>query len=266
LAQGLVQVLVPTMDEWDPFLDPADEVALDPAAKPSLRRIRVLVLHGGCSNARVMGFQLTRLAKRLDGRVDLVYVNGPLVYPDDSSAVEEQRTIFKGIASELKFYSFHQCLQTGHGQYGERSDDGLGGVLTYLQNQIRINAPIDGVLGFSEGANAASVLAAQSATGAGATLNFAVHLCPGRPQWAKQRAELFKDRLPLPSLHVSGSQDIECPNENALRDLYEDPVCIMGDGDHKPIPATSSAEADRICDAIAEFLIKQLPVDDGQSA
>merc|ERR1719433_639342 len=72
--------------------------------------------------------------------------------------------------------------------------------LSWLQAQIKKHGPFDGVLGFSQGANFAVMLAAQSYTGAGKPLSFVVPMCPNAPGYAGQLPELFEAPLPVPAL------------------------------------------------------------------
>eukprot|EP00747_Dinoflagellata_sp_TGD_P174079 gnl/TRDRNA2_/TRDRNA2_213789_c0_seq1.p1 gnl/TRDRNA2_/TRDRNA2_213789_c0~~gnl/TRDRNA2_/TRDRNA2_213789_c0_seq1.p1 ORF type:complete len:188 (+),score=26.06 gnl/TRDRNA2_/TRDRNA2_213789_c0_seq1:258-821(+) len=129
----------------------------------------------------------------------------------------------------------------------------LDEALALLQEQLHIHAPIDGVLGFSQGANMASLLAAQAVAGEGAALTFVVHLCPARPGWVEQRPDLFQLKLPIRSLHISGEKDPRPPLP--LLELYKDPLFMMHSDGHKTVPSTSVEEANRVAGVIADFVV-----------
>jgi len=244
--------------DWDPFADPAEEACTEAVLEGP---VRVLCLHGTCSNGRVMKFQLQRVAKCLGARAELIFVDGPTQTSTDTPLYAEQQKLF-GKAFGPCFFDFHPWLQPGKGfQVGMEPDaSGLDDVITYLQELFHRHSPIHGVLGFSEGANAASLLVGEiMAKGDAADLRFVVHLNPGRPDWVKQRPELFRHKLMLRSLHSSALNDDQVPQQCALRDLYEHPVCMTHEGGHQPLPGTSVAEAQRVAEGIAEFIVGAAP-------
>jgi len=67
--------------------------------------------------------------------------------------------------------------------------------------------PIDGILGFSQGANFALMLAAQAAAGTGIPVDFVVLLGPNAPGYVEQLPDLFAKPLPVPALIVRGEQE-----------------------------------------------------------
>merc|ERR1719469_1277498 len=79
--------------------------------------------------------------------------------------------------------------------------------LEYLQGKLREHAPVDGVLGFSQGANFAAMLGAQAVHG-GAPLGFVCLICPYAPGYAKQLPELFNgEPVKVPALIIRGEQE-----------------------------------------------------------
>lgn len=223
-------------------------------------------------------------ARKFDKKLELIFIDGPLPVEEDHPLRKAQEAIFKG----MQFYEFARWTKDADFRSSEqfkdellkrfplesdlsahleahpedlvrstslRKYDGLESALEYLQTQLRQHSPIHGVLGFSQGANLASLLAAQSVSGEGAFFHFVVHICAGRPGWVQQRPELFHRPLPMQSLHISGEKDITVPL--SLQHLYENPTCMTHNDGHRPIPGTSADEANRVANAIVGFILSQ---------
>merc|ERR1711879_458414 len=98
---------------------------------------------------------------------------------------EESARIF-GKAYGTNFYDTHPWFRPGKGfppGHEEPLTEGLDEKLAYFKEQMRAHAPIDGILGFSEGANVASLLVREVMAEDPAALRFAVHLNAGKPDW-----------------------------------------------------------------------------------
>merc|ERR1712129_420288 len=80
--------------------------------------------------------------------------------------------------------------------------------LEWLQEKLQVLAPVDGLLGFSQGANFAVMAAAQASANVGISLSFVCVLCPNAPGYAAQLPELFShDTLCVPAMIVRGDQE-----------------------------------------------------------
>ncbi|CAE8720263.1 unnamed protein product, partial [Polarella glacialis] len=75
-----------------------------------------------------------------------------------------------------------------------------------LQQKLRELAPVDGVIGFSQGSNLALHLAGRASIGTGAPLSFVVHLAGTHAETHGYHA-FFKEPFSIPSLHVHGRID-----------------------------------------------------------
>jgi len=227
--------------------------------------------------------QLSRMQPLLKGQAELVFVDGPLKAEEDNPMRAAQERFFKGMdffdfarwvkddkadSESLKFWGDmmmkypdtddlaaylekHRDLHVKHSV--ERQYEDLDEALEFLQEQLHKHRPIDGVLGFSQGANLASLLAAQAEAGHGANFSFVVHICPARPGWVQQRPRLFKKPIPMRSFHISGRKDQNPPF--ALRHLYENPLCFMHEDGHRPVPGTTIQEANRVVRFILDFIL-----------
>lgn len=253
------------------------------AAKPARTTpIRVLCLHGTCASSSVLKKQLARMQSQLKGKIELVYVDGPIQAKEDTPGYSEMAAAFKNmdffdyarmsdwspVTPELSELQAHipdpGALQAylrekpeEHWRIApERRYDDLDNALDYLQGKLKEAQPIDGVLGFGGGANMANLLAAQASTGSGVNFSFVIHLCPGRPGWVDQKPDLFASPIKMRCLCVSAQRDLVNPPD-ALKDLYEDAQCMMHEDVQRPIPGTSAEEANYIAGAIVDFIMEE---------
>lgn len=110
--------------------------------------------------------------------------------------------------------------------------------------------PFDGVIGFSQGANMAAMLAASAST----AVRWAVCICGVDSGWGEQMTALFPPDTPVqvPTLHVLAKEDGYLPLGEVLRSRFEAPETIYHSGDHRPFP-TDRTEAKTVADKIAQF-------------
>eukprot|EP00435_Cladocopium_sp_Y103_P038362 s105_g10.t1 len=259
-------------DDWDPFADPADGSAEghDPGAedasaveaKPQLSwappkpvpggPIRVACLHGTCSNGNITKVQLQRAAKLCGDKVEFIYLDGRMKSTRDNAVWEEMSRTFKG----QEFYEWAEFSAAS--TVTERQYCDLETSLNFIQDLLRQHEPLDGIFGFSQGANMASLLAAQAVAGEGVNFGFVIHSSPAGPGWVEQRPDLFMQKLPMRSLHISGKLDTNPPLP--LVELYQEPLTLLhGDG-HKVIPSSGGREeADFVAKTIADFVLSAAP-------
>jgi hypothetical protein len=242
--------------------------------------LRVLVLHGICSSGSVMKKQLARLQPLCKGKVELVYIDGPIKSNKDTPGFDEMSAAFKN----MEFFDFavmqskeswqpelmKQLMEQYPGdKYAEhllnnpderlrvaplRKYNELPEALIYLQEKLKEMGPIDGVLGFGAGANMAGLLAAQSAAGVGVKINFAVMIAPGKPGYCEEFPDLFKKKIDVRSFHLSGHLDFTNP-PHILAEQFEDPVEVLHDDGYRPIPGTSVQAANEVAGQIFEFIV-----------
>ena len=106
------------------------------------------------------------------------------------------------------------------------------------------------MLGFSQGANFASMLAAR-AERRGTPYRAVVLLCPARPGWARQLPDAFSAPLKTPTLVGAGRQDTVVGNGDELATLFARPERRTHAEGHRPLPA---ADAAAYADGIMRFL------------
>jgi hypothetical protein len=180
---------------------------------------RVLALHGYHGSAQILRQQIALLSAALPADTELVLVDAPSLSQGDYGWWHDG---FRG---------------------WERTRDWV--------LDLAAREHFDGVLGFSQGAALAGLLAAlqHSDTTTGLRFQFAV-MVGGFTSHEPQHAALFERSITLPSLHVMGASDGIVAMHDSLRlaDRFEDPVIIQHPGGHV-IPSAAS-----ITSRIARFI------------
>lgn len=158
--------------------------------------VALLALHGFTQNGAWMRKQMGPLAERLGQLVDLQFVDAPHECSGD-------------VAKRLRTRSGDQ--EGKRLQWWNASDDGQvyeGWEETRekLSRSIQEHATV-GLIGFSQGAIAATAMAALGAGGLGPRIDFVVLLGGAKPR-SRVLAPLLAEPLPLPSCHVWGDSDL----------------------------------------------------------
>jgi len=268
--------------DWDPFKDPADdkngepdragvkapassETSLLPMAtcwyekKPvvSGRALRVACLHGTSSSCAVLKMQLRALQNLARDSVEFVYIPGNVELTEEDSkhpSIAQMRAMFP----DQPLVSYAKYVKTPPLPEGETLDyQDLGQTVEYLQSKLRENTPIDGILGFSQGSNMASMLAGEAVRGVGVPLAFVVHLSSSWGCWTERVPNLFTEPLQIPSFHIWGKSDPLAMNQASsperMMELYSTPECALHNDDHRPFPK-QKGEAEALATKVIDFM------------
>eukprot|EP00421_Protoceratium_reticulatum_P037720 CAMPEP_0168487162 /NCGR_PEP_ID=MMETSP0228-20121227/67493_1 /TAXON_ID=133427 /ORGANISM="Protoceratium reticulatum, Strain CCCM 535 (=CCMP 1889)" /LENGTH=1180 /DNA_ID=CAMNT_0008503769 /DNA_START=55 /DNA_END=3598 /DNA_ORIENTATION=- len=239
---------------------------------------RVLVLTGLASGEKIMRTQLSKLIKKAEGLIEFVIYEGERECTS-TEAVEIMSQFFKGLPmkmyDELIFDERHwRCYKQVYES------------LAVMQEAIKKLGPFHGVLGFSQGANFAVMLAAQSYAGVGMPLSFVIPMCPNAPGYADQVREWFNVPLPVPALIIRGDQEaydeglkktlkgkeIDTLDEPVVSEhvvkLFKDPEIFTHPDGHRPLPSKPK-DQDALIEKLMSFVLaraEQPPVvrDPGQ--
>mmetsp|Transcript_58717 Transcript_58717/g.157299 ORF Transcript_58717/g.157299 Transcript_58717/m.157299 type:complete len:330 (-) Transcript_58717:169-1158(-) len=222
-----------------------------PPAEAS-RKIRLLCLHGTASSEKVFKSQLAALIKQAGDKFEFVFVEGCIVCDPSNPIVGKQLEIMKKFFPNETFKQWGEPLGE---QLGWRRYDGLDVACKAVQEALQKEAPIDAVLGFSQGSNVAHLVAAQAGVGKGAPLRCVVHICTSKPGWVAQMPELFEYKIPVPALCISADQDTVATGNKELASSYEAPELASHSGEHRPMPA-KAPENKELADTIVAFLEK----------
>jgi len=172
--------------------------------------MRMLCLHGYHGSAAILRRQMAPLAAAIGPLAELVYVDAPSLAEGD-------------------FGWWHEGF-TGW----ERTRDWAVGVL-------RAGPPVDGIFGFSQGAALTGLLAGlRDSQPSLIQFEFAI-MVGGFTSTMPEHAGLFRRKLAVPSVHVTGRADTIVPSRDSLRlaDRFADPLIIEHAGGHI-IPGSSS--------------------------
>ncbi|KAJ3347463.1 Ovarian cancer-associated protein 2 [Allomyces javanicus] len=190
-------------------------------ASGSAQRLRILCLHGYTQNASVFSKRTAALRKSFKKRAEFVYVTAPL-YTADFDTTEADAEDLADVGDEGPRAWFRREEQPVFREWGY--DESFSLLKTVLETQ----GPFDAVLGFSQGANMAALLAMRMhpnapngpLTTAHPPLRFAI-LSSGFVSRDSDLAPLFHAPVapwPIPTLHIWGAADEWVP-ANRSRDL-----------------------------------------------
>lgn len=238
-----------------------DKHLLVPADAP--RKLRVLCLHGTAGSPTVLKSQLRPLLSKSDMDMEFLFHAGHLECGEDDEIIGKQVQLMKRFFPP-PFMQYAIPKGGCSGTDGLREDpstwriyDGLDECLERAQAFIEQEAPIDAILGFSQGSNIANILVAQASHGQGAEVQCVVHMCTSLPGWTLQLPHFFEQPLSTPALIVRGEKDTVASGSEDVAGLYVEQtrqLKIHSDG-HKPFPA-KLAEAEALVEDIRAFLLK----------
>ncbi|CAE8719473.1 unnamed protein product [Polarella glacialis] len=167
------------------------------------RKPRVLCLHGTGCNGKIFKTQLAKLLPKAKDTLELIFLDGRMNV-DKGPAFETMQKFFPGEPNFM--YDIVSLDSKGWRVYNDPK-----ATLIWLQAQLKLHSPIDGVLGFSQGANFALMLLAQAAasdSGSALPLGFGVLLGINAPGFTEQLPDIFTGALlPMPILVVHGLQE-----------------------------------------------------------
>jgi Serine hydrolase (FSH1) len=165
--------------------------------------VRMLCLHGYHGSAAILRRQMAPLAAAIGPLAEPAYVDAPSLARGD-------------------FGWWHEGF-TGW----ERTRD-------WAVELLRSGPPIDGIFGFSQGAALAGLLAGlRDSQPSLVQFKFAI-MVGGFTSTMPKHAGLFRRKVAIPSVHVTGRADTIVPSRDSLRlaDRFADPLIIEHAGGH----------------------------------
>jgi len=237
------------------------------AALGEAARQRVLCLHGMGTSGSILRRQLHALV-RLCPDIDLVFLDGPFATPAFSPLIAK-------VFGEAEHFRYMERRTECEGDIYV----GITEAVAHCRAHLR---PGDGVLGFSQGANLATLLAAACAVDEpGLVPRFAVLFCGTEFGWSRQpeAAGWFDAPLAIPSLSVVGDLDALAPTTLTLAELYDESqrrvvhhksvrahrccTSVRADAaaacafcqDHRPLPPLP-ADAQALAETIRAFMLQ----------
>ncbi len=165
--------------------------------------MRMLCLHGYHGSAAILRRQMAPLAAAIGPLAELAYVDAPSLARGD-------------------FGWWHEGF-TGW----ERTRD-------WAVELLRSGPPVDGIFGFSQGAALAGLLAGlRESQPSLVQFEFAI-MVGGFTSTMPKHAGLFRRKIAIPSVHVTGRADTIVPSRDSLllADRFADPLIIEHAGGH----------------------------------
>ncbi|KAM3854891.1 esterase OVCA2 [Vipera latastei] len=198
------------------------------AAAPRGRELRLLCLHGYGQSARRFRARTGALRKALRGRAELLYLDAPHRLPAQPEGEEGEAP--RG-----------WWLEAGPEPGPEAEPEAA---LRAVAAALAALGPVDGLLGFSQGAALAGLVCALRERGDGRfPFRFAL-LVAGFPAGAAAAEGAAAGALRVPSLHVFGRADrvIPAAESRALAARFAHPVLLAHEGGHF-VPAAAAQRA-----------------------
>lgn len=137
---------------------PAVSFAAAPAGALK-RKPRIVLLHGGSTNPQILDVQCAPLVKRVKDEFELLHVEGHLAAKSDSPMALMLKRAFGPLAERLRDYATTVFDSRGWWTYSGTCDTALRN----LERSLAETGDVDFLLGFSQGANFAAMLAARAA-------------------------------------------------------------------------------------------------------
>jgi len=217
------------------------------SAEPLGRPARIACLHGTAGNEKIFRIQLAKLLGALKGEADCHFYAGANTIEPGNPHGHSMHKYF-GQNEVLREYAPPLSDADGRRVYEPQA---AADAIDDLESKIIASAGgCDVLLGFSQGANFASMLAARRASGLGplSSPRCLVLLAPARPGWASQPAwrELFASPIELPCLIIGGAcDDVAGTGPRELVALFRDARYLEHAEGHRPLPA--DREGAQVC-------------------
>uniref|UniRef100_A0A023F7J0 Putative phospholipase/carboxyhydrolase n=1 Tax=Triatoma infestans TaxID=30076 RepID=A0A023F7J0_TRIIF len=187
-----------------------------------MKKLKVLCLHGFRQNKDTFKQKLGFLRKMLKSHADFVFMDAPHTLNSSNDEVEEKSWWFTG---ENQIYI---------SKIPSDIDEGFNESVKSVQLFVKDNGPFEGLLGFSQGAAFAGILAILlERKEFVADFKFVI-LVAGFKSLCKPHLNYYNLKVNLPSLHVIGDTDNVIIKERSeeLMTYFENPVLIRHPGGH----------------------------------
>mmetsp|Transcript_24278 Transcript_24278/g.57871 ORF Transcript_24278/g.57871 Transcript_24278/m.57871 type:complete len:240 (+) Transcript_24278:44-763(+) len=184
------------------------------AAGHGAQKLRILALHGFSQDAQLFRDRIGSMRKALKSRAEFLFVDAPFKASDLSRAIPAS-----GNAPSTGRSWWTWCDSDRPSKSLEYS--GWETSLNCIREAVYRNQPVDGILGFSQGATAAALYLADSASDPSGPW-FSVLVGGFLPRDDRFATSIRQADLSLPSLHVYGATDEKVPprSSRALLDLF----------------------------------------------
>ncbi|KAK9830318.1 hypothetical protein WJX72_010963 [[Myrmecia] bisecta] len=177
------------------------------------QKLRILCLHGYLQNAETFRAKIGSVRKALKSRAEFFFVDAPHpVQIQDEQQVQAEG----GTRDSPRAWWTWKDLEPGMRPSRAAHYDGWDVSVKVLADSLQRHAPIDGVLGFSQGATAAALLLAQATSEPGIPApSFAVLIGGFLPRDDTFAGWITTAKPSTPVLFVFGVNDVLVPPERS---------------------------------------------------
>mmetsp|Transcript_2185 Transcript_2185/g.4677 ORF Transcript_2185/g.4677 Transcript_2185/m.4677 type:complete len:1037 (+) Transcript_2185:772-3882(+) len=189
--------------------------------------LRILVLHGNRANLRKFKAKVYEKMKEIGSDevpVTLDFIKSPIIYRGDDMTESEARE------------RDNRCWWTVKNEGDSIIYEGLEQGIDALENWFQQNGAYNGVMGFSQGATMASILAAKMYSGQLQHVRFQFLVCiSGFNVRDTECSKMFSgDKICVPSFHTWGKVDkeINASRSMQLANNFHEPCTVPHQGEH----------------------------------
>lgn len=235
------------------------------------RKLKILMLHGFRQNKLGFYDKTGGLRKFLKSKCELIYCDAPneVIKPDflvNTSVEDADSSASPNSSGDAATMSRSETEATEKGWWlrcldprwpvVEESENGFDKSLDYIESVFNEFGPIDGILGFSQGASLTSILCAIAEANANnqpieifnkryqtIRFNFCL-IIAGHKSTQKQHEIFFKNKIQMPSFHLYGQTDRVIPSQLSieLSEQFVNPKVFQHEQGHF-IPVNSQTKA-----------------------
>ncbi|KAJ1882845.1 hypothetical protein H4R99_003344 [Coemansia sp. RSA 1722] len=218
---------------------------------------KILCLHGFAESADVFKIRSRRIRELVEDHAELVYLNGPIDIGSLRFATQDENLQPANDFTNLGWWWWKQT--------GKNTElRGIGKTMDLLATVLEEQGPFDGIMGFSQGASLA-ILLAQILHTKNEALQFPrevnhppikfLVLAGAFEVEPKEYHGIYENKLDTPSLHMMGEYDtvIDIERSRKMAAVFKSPVCFEFRGGHF-IPQTTECVK-----VVQEFLAPFIP-------
>jgi hypothetical protein len=171
-------------------------------------------LHGNGCDSEIFKFQLSTLTSKTKDSVEFVFLDG--LAP--STMIDP---VLLKVFPKTNFNHLQYMTITGVGSKDGMRYEGVDTAVDYVLKAVASLGPFDGLLGFSQGSNLATILIGRAERGMiPKHWRFVITMNGSRSRWADEMLDVFASELQIPSLHVIGEADPLKADTESLTELY----------------------------------------------
>mmetsp|Transcript_6014 Transcript_6014/g.15745 ORF Transcript_6014/g.15745 Transcript_6014/m.15745 type:complete len:250 (+) Transcript_6014:139-888(+) len=221
----------------------ANSVAMTPVGT---RKARLLALHGFTQDAQTFRSRIGSMRKGLKSRADFVFVDAPHMISDVSDEVVASAG---GQSAGRSWWAW----EGGERPSQSATYKGWEPSLEAITAAMAAEAPVDGLMGFSQGATAAALYLSGLQDAGQQMPRFAILVGGFLPRDPAYAAAITKSKICIPTLHIYGQGDklVSTERSKALMGAFDSELAEVYEHPGGHMVPTCTGEFKRvICDFV----------------